>query len=107
MTAVVWAKLLELAPDDVDVDRRRRVLEGQEADLQGALDHGRALVGLALGERRGEDRVREGESLDDDPGAVDAHRGAVSGRLVGIEVGVGSGRIRASMTRILDAACDT
>ena len=68
-------ELLELAPDDVDVDRRRGVLEGQQADPQGALDHGRALAGLALGERRGEDRVREDESLDDDPVAVDAHLG--------------------------------
>ena len=69
------ARALELAPDEVDVDRCRGVLEGQQADPQRALDHGRALPGLALGERRGEDGVREDEPLDDDPVAVDAHQG--------------------------------
>ena len=94
-------ELLELAPDDVDVDRGRRVLEGQQADAQGTLDDGRALAGLALGERRGEDRVREDEALDDDPVAVDAHRDAVCRAAAAAAIGVGRGRIWASMARIL------
>ena len=65
-------ELLELAAHDVHVHRRRGVLEREQADAQRALHHGRAVRGLALGERRGQHPVREDEALDDDAIAVDA-----------------------------------
>ena len=67
-------QLLELPPDHVHVHRRRRVLEGQEADAQGALHDRRPLGRVTLGERRSERSVREHETLDDDAVSVDADR---------------------------------
>ena len=85
----VWRELLELVADEVDVDRRGRVLEREQADLQGALDERRPVRRLALGEDGGERRVADDQAVDDDPVA--------STRISG----VGSWRIRASMTGIL------
>ena len=55
-------ELLELAPDDVDVDRDAGVLEREEADPNGPLDELRPVVGRALGQeaRRGPGRARPG-----------------------------------------------
>ena len=64
-------ELLELGPDDVHVDRHAGVLEGEQADPHGPLDEVRAVVGRALGEERGERRVRDDEPVDDDPVALD------------------------------------
>ena len=59
LTVSAWRiELLELGPHDVDVDRDAGVLEGEQADPQGALDERRAVVGRALGEERGERRGR-------------------------------------------------
>ena len=75
-------KLLELGPDDVHVDGDAGVLEREQADPHGPLDEGRAVVGRALGEERGECPVVDDEPIDDDPVAVepDARRGGRSGR---------------------------
>ncbi len=65
-------ELLELGPDDVDVDRDAGVLEREQADAQAALDELRPVVGRALGQERGERRVVDDEAVDDDAVAVEA-----------------------------------
>ena len=65
-------ELLELGPDDVDVDGHARVLEGEQADAHGALDEVGAVVAGPLGQERGQRRVGDDQALDDDPIAFDA-----------------------------------
>ena len=95
-------ELLELAPDDVRVHRRRGVLEGEEADAQRALRDGGTLRLVALREGGGERAVHEDEPLDQDALAVDAHGRRAGDGPQGAAEGLGSGTIRASMARILD-----
>ena len=68
-------ELLELRPDDVDVDRHARVLEREQSDLQRPLDEGRPILDRPLREEGGESRVPDDEALDDDPVAFDADLG--------------------------------
>ena len=68
-------ELLELGPHDVHVDRHAGVLEGEEADPDGALDEVGAVVGRALGEERGERLVLHDQMVDDDAIALDADAG--------------------------------
>ena len=70
-----WRELLELGPDDVHVDGHADVLEGEEADADGAPDERGAILGRALGKERGEGGVRQDQVVDDDPVAVDPNRG--------------------------------
>ena len=73
-------ELLELGADDVDVDGHAGVLEGDQADPQGALDEVRTIVGGALGDEGGEAGIAEDQALDDDPVALDRHAGgAIAG----------------------------
>ncbi len=65
-------ELLELAPDDVDVDRDAGVLEREQADPDGPADEVGAVGGRSLGEERGEGRVVDGQAVDEDPLAVEA-----------------------------------
>ena len=55
-------ELLELGPDDVDVDGHAGVLEREQADPKAALDEGRPVVGRALGQERGEGPVVDDEA---------------------------------------------
>ena len=64
-------ELLELGPDDVDVDRDAGVLEREQADPEGALDESGAVVGRSLGKERGERPVVDDEPVDDDPVGLD------------------------------------
>ena len=65
-------ELLELGPDDVDVDRDAGVLEREQADPQRAPDELGAVIGRALGEERGQRRIVEDQPLHDDPVTLDA-----------------------------------
>ena len=78
---------LELAADDVHVDGDAGVLEREQADAQGALDDGRAVVAGTVGQVRGERRVAEDEALDHDAVAVDADPGGQRRRLGGDRAG--------------------
>ena len=61
-------ELLELGPDDVHVDRDAGILEGQQADPDGALDQVGSVVGAARSRRNGsQGRVADDQALDDDP----------------------------------------
>ena len=51
---------LELGAHDIDVDGDAGVLEGDQADAQGALDERTAIVRRSLPQERGEGRVRRG-----------------------------------------------
>ena len=100
-------ELLELGPDDVDVDRDAGVLEREQADPQARSTSAGAVVGRALGEERGERRVVDDEPLDDDPLALeaDARPGSVgsSARRDGADR---SGTVVACMTRTVAGARD-
>ena len=65
-------ELLELRPDDVDVDRDAGVLQREQPDLQRPLDERRAILGGSLREEDSEPRVTDDEALDDDPVRLDA-----------------------------------
>ena len=64
-------ELLELGPDDVDVDGHAGVLEGEQADPDRPLDEVRSIVGRTLGQERGEGRVLNDEPVDEDPAGLD------------------------------------
>ena len=63
-------ELLELAPDDVHVDRDAGVLEREQADAHGAADEVRPVGRRPLGEERGEGRVLDGQAVDEDAVAI-------------------------------------
>ena len=65
-------QLLELGPDDVDVDRDACVLEREQADPEGAPDELGAVIGGAFGEECGQGRIVEDQPLHDDPVTLDA-----------------------------------
>jgi hypothetical protein len=64
---------------DVHVERRRRVLEREQADPNRPLEEGRTVRRVAFREGCGEGRVRDDEALDDDPLALDADLGRGAG----------------------------
>ena len=66
---------LELAPHHVHVDLHAGVLERQQADAQGALHDGGALVFRPLPDERGKAGVREGQALHGDVVTGDRHGG--------------------------------
>ncbi len=85
----------ELGADGVDVDGHARVHEGGQADLEGALDDARTLLGGALGDEGGQAGVEEDQALDDDAVALDRDaRGAVAGRGCGDRRQAGGRRAR-------------
>ena len=89
-------ELLELRPNDVDVDGRARILEREQPDPQGPFDERRTILRRALPQDRREGRVADDQAVDDDPvGSTET------------SAGVGSWTIRASMTGILGPACDS
>jgi len=55
-------ELLELVADEVDVDAQARVLERRQADPQGTLDEGRAILRLAIRDDRRKARVADDEA---------------------------------------------
>ncbi len=65
-------ELLELRPDDVDVDRDAGILEREEADLQRPLDERRPLIGGSFRQEGRQYAVANDETLDHDPVRVDA-----------------------------------
>ncbi len=65
----------ELGADGVDVDGHAGVHEGGQADLEGALDDARTLLGGALGDEGGQAGIDEDQALDDDAVALDRHAG--------------------------------
>ena len=68
-------ELLELGPDDIDVDRDAGVLQREQADPDGPLDEVRPIRRRALGQERGEGRVADDQALDDDPVALEPDPG--------------------------------
>ena len=72
-------ELLELAADDVDVDRDARVLEREQADAQATRDE-ISPVGLRpLGQEGGQGRIVNSQAVDQDPVALEADVGDYAG----------------------------
>ena len=64
-------ELLELGPDDVDVDGHAGVLEREEADPDRSLHELRPVRGGTLGEEAGQGPVVDDEAVDEDPLGVE------------------------------------
>ena len=96
-------ELLELGPDDVDVDRDARILEREQADPDRPLDQVGAIVHRSLAQERREGRIADHEALDHDPLALEPDPGGRESAPVSALTTVRGGRAAASMPRTVDA----